>query len=50
MAAHHSKKSKDAPSYSKDAAKSYQMQLDKATPYFVWQWRNITIQSTAMVK
>ena len=47
MSARHSKKSKDAPSYSKDAAGSYQMQLDNPTPLnFVRQWRNITVQST----
>jgi hypothetical protein len=47
MSARHSKKSKDAPSYSKDAAGSYQMQLDNPTPLnCVRQWRNITVQST----
>jgi hypothetical protein len=47
MSARHSQKSKDSPSYSKDAAGSYQLQLDNPNPLnFVRKWSNITVQST----
>jgi hypothetical protein len=47
MSARHSKKSKDAPSYSKDAAGSYQMQKSNPNPLnFVRRWTNIVVQNT----
>jgi hypothetical protein len=50
MSARHSKKSKDAPSYSKDAAGSYQMQKQNPNPLnFVHDWTNIVVQNTGNV-
>ena len=47
MSARHSKKSKDAPSYSKDAAGPYQMQKQNPNPLnFVRDWVNIVVQNT----
>jgi hypothetical protein len=47
MSARHSKKSKDAPTYSKDAAGSYQMQKQNPNPLnSVREWTNIVVQNT----
>jgi hypothetical protein len=47
MSARHSKKSKDAPSYFKDATGSYQMQRQNPNPLnFVHDWTNIVVQNT----
>jgi hypothetical protein len=51
MSARHSKKSKDAPTYSKDAAGSYQMQKQNPNPLnFVHEWTNIVVQNTGNAK
>ena len=47
MSGRHSKKSKDAPSYSKDATGSYQRQKQNPNPLnFVRDWTNIVVQNT----